>query len=100
MRAYLTHLRFISQPLIIVAILIAPLVRVPSMPAEVVDPLADGPVEPNLFNTGPPANPFRRSAPRPRQPSRQNARRVYYQTNIPTPPPVPEVQTLPAPPGA
>jgi hypothetical protein len=101
MRAYITHPRFISRPLILVAILYGPVIPLPSAQAEIVDPLASGSVEPNLFTTGPPANPFRRTAPVPHQPSRQNAHPVYYQTNtIPTPPPSGEVQVLPAPPGA
>src|SRR3954469_7018258 len=87
MRAYITHPRFISRLLTLVAILVAQVIPLPSAQAEIVDPLANGSVEPNLFADGSPANPFSRTAPVPRPPSRQNTRSVYYQTNtIPAPP--------------
>jgi hypothetical protein len=103
MRAYVTDPRFLSRPLILVAILLAPVIPLRSGRAEVVDPLADGPVEPNLFTAGPPANPFKRTAPVPHTPSRFDSRQVHYQTKIPSPPlppPGDEVQVLPAPPAA
>jgi|SRR3954452_12194073 hypothetical protein len=105
MRAYINHPRFISRSLILVAMLCAPVIPLSSAEAEIVDPLANGSVEPNLFVNGSPTNPFNRTAPVPHQTSRQNTRSVHYQTNaIPAPPrpsvPSGEVQVLPAPPGA
>src|SRR4051812_18997383 len=100
MRAYITHPRFISRPLILAAILFAPVIPLSSIRAEIVDPLANGSVEPNLFVNGSVENPFSRTAPKPHLPSRQNTRTVYYQTNTIPMPPSGDVQVLPAPPGA
>ena len=99
MRAHLARLRFISQPLILAAIFLAPAISLPKARSAVVDPLANGPVDPDLF-TGPVAKPATVTPPLPCQPSRQNVRPANYQTNLQPPTATGEAETLPAPAGA
>jgi hypothetical protein len=115
MRAHVTHPRFISRSLLIAAIFVAPLIGLPPTWAAVVDPLANGPVEPDLFTDGSAANLISRTAPVPHQRPRQVVRptnrgadfpvcqNINYQPDTVQQPPAAagdDTQTLPAPAGA
>ena len=101
MRAHNIHPRRISLPVILAAIFLASLNGVSLVQAAVVDPLANGPVDPDLFNNVPVASPAPRSAPMPRLPLRQDVAQVNFeaaaQLNAPN---NDTVQPLPAPAGA
>lgn len=100
MRAHVIHPRYISQSLILVAILAAPVIGVRSAEAVVRDPLANGPVDPDLFTPGRVAKLATRTAPVSPQLPQQDVTPADYQTTTEPPAFEGEVQTLPAPPGA
>ena len=87
---------FISQPLILAAIFSAPAISLPLARAAVVDPLANGPVDPELFTGGPAAKPTTVTPPLPHQPQQQDVRPANYQTNV-QPPASGKAEPLPAP---
>lgn len=96
MRTQLTYLRYISLPLVLAVMFITPVIGVRSAQAVVVDPLANGPVDPDLFTGKPVANP----SPTPNQSPRQDVRPANFEFNGAQPAAAAPAEPLPAPAGA
>src|SRR5690349_9106271 len=102
MRTKATYIRVVWLPLILVAALAAPVIYVRPAHAAVVDPLANGPVDPDLFTS----RHVVQAAVAPQRSPRQDVHTVrtvrtanFEVINQPANPNQ-EVQPLPAPPGA
>src|SRR5689334_14198517 len=96
MRISVNYLRVVWLPLIVVAILVAPAICVGPVRAAVVDPLANGPVDPDLFTNGPVVQ----TAATPKPSPRQDVRMANFEDLNQPANPNQEVQPLPVPPGA
>src|SRR3954468_20687162 len=96
MRTQVIYLRSISLRLILAAVLVTPVIAVGPARAVVVAPLANGPVDPDLFTGTPIAKP----TPVPQQSSRQNVRPANFELNTQPPTAPNAVEPLPAPTGA
>jgi hypothetical protein len=99
MRAKDTLPRFISPCFIIAAILLAPAIGLGPVRAAVIDPLANGPVDPDLFTDAPAAKPDQPAGDIPQQHPRQDVRTAHFQPNNQTPFGDDAEKTLPAPSG-
>ena len=99
MRTHKIDPRFISPSLVIAAIFLAPVIGLGPARAEVVDPLAKGPVDPDLFSDVPPAKTVRPVVYSPHQNSRQDVRSANYQNTDQPPASSDAAETLPAPSG-
>jgi hypothetical protein len=100
MRTHIIHPRYVSLSLILAAMVLVPAIGARSAQAVVVDPLANGPVDPDLFTPGRVAKLATHTAPVPPQPSQQDVGPADYQTNTEPPASDGTVQLLPAPAGA